>query len=206
MPKPRDVTVVVTPAAILSYPWIAEPQPPLDEKGKSMFSAALIFSDEIMRKFNQFGTSLDPLRAAAKAAATEKFGDKLPTLLRNPNFKSGFRDDGEDKGYPKGAVYINARNERRPGAVYLYPAPDGRPALVLPDDIKDAFYPGAIVRAQVRAFGFDKAGNKGVSFALNNIQLIDGSAPRLDGRAAAEDAFEADATAAPPELDDAGGE
>lgn len=198
----NDVTRVITPVAILSYPWLEDAQPPQEETGKAMFSAALVFVPEIMAKYPQFGVSLDGLKAAAQQAATTKFGDKLPGLLRNPNFKTGFRTDGDDKGYPVGSTYINGRSERRPGLVYLYPDATNKPALVPEDRIREDFYPGAIVRASVRAYGFDKKGNRGVAWALNNLQLIDGSAPRLDNRLSAQDSFEADASKAPASLDD----
>lgn len=216
---------MLTPVAILSYPWLGDPQPPfVDANGKSngkpMHSAALVFVPEIMARYPQYGTSFAPLKAAIEASAKETFGDKLPSLLRNPNFKQGFRTDGEDKGYPADSIYINARNERRPGLVYLWADTDGKPAMVIPqlatigytitdadlDKIKAVFYPGALVRASVRAFSFNHPVNKGVSFALNNLQLIDGTAPRMDSQKAAKDDFSADASAAPASLEDAGAE
>lgn len=208
----NDPTKVITPVAILSFPWFFEAQPPqVDPKtqkpqGKAMYSAALIFDAETMAKYPQFGTSIEPLKAAAQYALNEKFGDKLAGLLRNPNFKTGFRTDGQQWGYPEGSIHINPRNERRPGLVYLWPDASGKPAIVPEDAIKDVFYPGALVRASVRAFAYDKQVNKGVSFALNNIQLIDGTAPRMDGRTAVQDEFTADATKAPASLDDLGAE
>ena len=58
----------------------------------------------------------------------------------------------------------------------------------------DEVYAGAIVRASVTSFSYDVSGNKGVSFALNNVQKIrDGE--RLDGRARAQDDFQADPNA-----------
>ncbi|HKJ88554.1 MAG TPA: ssDNA-binding protein, partial [Gammaproteobacteria bacterium] len=46
------------------------------------------------------------------------------------------------------------------------------------------------VRASVRPFAYDTQGNRGVSFALNNIQLLrDGE--RLDSRVAPEEDFDA---------------
>jgi hypothetical protein len=172
---------------------------------KLYYSAVLVFSPEVMAKYPQFGTSLEPLEAAVKIAGAAKFGEQYTALLRNPNFKPGIRRDVEGKGYPDGSVFVNARNERRPGLVYLYPDPvDGKPATVPDALIEDVFYPGAIVRASIRAFGFDVKMNKGVSFALNNIQLLDGKAPRLDSRKAAKDDFQADASAAPASLDDLG--
>jgi len=203
-------TKLITPVAILSYPWLAEPQAPQDEGGKAMYSAALIFDPAVMARYPQFGPSLRPLQEAAKEAMTDYFGDKLPGLLKSSAFKTGFRDDWEEKGYPSGSIYINARNERQPGAVYLFPNRLGKtdangrllPEQIAPADVEEALYPGAYVRASVRAFGFDKKGNKGVGWALNNLQLVNGSTPRLDSRRAAEDDFDADASAVPMSLDD----
>jgi ssDNA-binding protein len=200
-----NATKLITPVAILSYPWLDEAQPPQEEGGKAMFSGALIFVPEIMAKFPQFGNlgeQFSVLKSIATAAASEKFGDKLPALLRNPNFKPGYRTDGDEKGYPAGAVYINARSERRPGLVYLYPDASGKPAIVPEDRIKEDFYPGALVRAVVRAYGFDRKGNRGVAWGLNHLQLIDGTAPRLDNRKAATEEFSADASLSPASLDD----
>ena len=57
--------------------------------------------------------------------------------------------------------------------VYLWPEPGTtKPAKVEPEKIKDVFYAGAIVRAQLSAFPYDTDGNKGVSFGLNNIQKL----------------------------------
>lgn len=200
-----NATKLITPVAILSYPWLDEAQPPQEEGGKAMFSGALIFAPEVMARFPQFGDlgqQFEALKKITLTAATEKFGDKLPALLRNPNFKPGYRTDGDEKGYPAGAVYINARSERRPGLVYLYPDGTGKPALVPEDRIKEDFYPGALVRAVVRAYGFDRKGNRGVAWGLNHLQLIDGTAPRLDNRKAATEEFSADAAASPASLSD----
>lgn len=200
-----DATKLITPVAILSYPWLDEAQPPQEEGGKAMFSAALIFDPATMAKYPQFGnlgTDFATIKTIAMVAAKDKFSDKLPALLRNPNFKPGYRTDGDEKGYPPGSLYINARSERRPGLVYLYADGSGKPALVPEDRIKEDFYPGALVRAVVRAYGFDRKGNKGVAWGLNHLQLIDGTVPRLDGRKAATEEFSADASLAPASLDD----
>lgn len=208
----QNATKLITPVAILSYPWLDEAQPPQQNDdgtpgtGKAMFSAALVFVPEIMARYPQFGDlgkDFAILKKITGIAAQTKFGDKLTALLRNPNWKPGYRLDGEEKGYPAGAVYINARSERRPGLVYLYPDESGKPALVPEQQIETAFYPGALVRAVVRAYGFDRKGNRGVAWGLNHLQLIDGKAPRLDNRKAATEEFEADASLSPSSLDDA---
>lgn len=54
-----------------------------------------------------------------------------------------------------------------------------------PDLIKELFYPGAIVQAQVRCFTFDRRGNKGVTWGLNALRFLK-DAPRLDSQATPE--------------------
>ena len=190
---------MITEVATLSYPHIAAPQESKDGKpGK--YSAALLFAP---------GTDLATLKAAAIEAARTKFGASIKTsngtvvpiekafdldLLKTP-----FRTDALKKGYPEGTVYINARSDQKPGAVYAYAGPDGKPAPVPAEKVKDEFYAGAQVKASVTAFGYDREGNKGVSFALNNLQKI-GEGERIDGRVAAENEFVADLSQAPADL------
>src|SRR5690606_28313883 len=108
-------------------------------------------------------------------------------VLRSP-----FRTDGvAKKGYPEGSTFINARTERKPAVVAPYKdAATGKPAIIPESDVEAMLYAGAVVRVSLTAFGYNAPQNKGVSFALNNIQFIrDGE--RLDGRMAADDEFDA---------------
>ena len=57
------------------------------------------------------------------------------------------------------------------------------------------------VRASLIAFAYDTQGNKGVSFALGNVQVYDDGA-RLDNRKAAADEFATDLKEKPASLDD----
>lgn len=194
-------TKVMTPKAILSYPHLDEPQPG-QNGGKAKYSCTLIFPA---------GTDLSALEAAATAAAYAKFGAKAKAMLQSGvlTLRGGkgatIRTDSAAKGYPEGSVFVNVRTERQPGMVYLWADASGRPAPIPQEKIVDDLYPGAFVRASINAFGYDNSGNKGVSFALNNIQKL-GDGPRLDGRAAAQDEFEADLNAAPADLADVGAE
>jgi hypothetical protein len=137
-----------------------------------------------------------------RIAAEEKFGDKAKALLASPKFNNPLRStDAEGKdGYPAGSYFLNARSDSRPGLVYPHAGADGRPVAVPVDAIEEAFYPGAIVRAQLSFYGFDREGNRGVGVGLSNIQKL-GEGERLDSRQRAEDAFDADLTAAPADLD-----
>lgn len=178
---------IMTPAAILSFPHLFKPSAaPGSDKLK--YSCSLVFPA---------GADLAELKQAALDAANEKFGaDKVPAMLRSAKLRMPFRDDGADKGYPENAVYINVRSDKQPGVVGVYPGPDGRPMPITDETL---VYAGCKVRATVRAFAYDTSGNRGVAFALNNVQkLADGD--RLDGRRAAEDEFPADESAAAADL------
>lgn len=190
-------TLVVTPKAILSYPHLDKPQAGKKSTDKAKYSAALVFPE---------GSDLSALQAAVIAAAEEKFGTKGVEMLRTGALRSPFRKDAEAKGYKPGSVFINTRSERKPGLVYLHAGSEkdanGKPLPArIPDDkVRDDLYPGCFVRAQLRAFYYDSEGNKGISFALNNVQKL-GDGERIDGRQDATDVFEADLSAAPASLD-----
>lgn len=181
----------ITPTATLSYPHIAEPQRPKKPTDKLKYSATLVFAP---------GTDLRQLEAAVLLAAEEKFGSSAKEKLRTGALKSPFRKDAEAKGYEAGSVFINVRTERKPQAVYLWADPNTKKAAEIPADrIRDELYPGAKVRASIVAFAYDTDGNKGVSFALNNIQKM-GDGDRLDNHVDAADEFNADLNAAPADL------
>lgn len=197
------MSTIITPKATLSYPHLdkaQEPKPGDDGNGKAKFSATLVFAP---------GTDLTALFAAAFEAAKEKFtatfklpnGQMVPiekafelSILRSP-----FRRDALVKGYPEGSIFINVRTERKPGCVFNYKGADGKPAIIPDEAITTELYAGASVRASVRAFGYEAKGNRGVSFALNNVQKL-GDGERLDGRVAASDEFTAELDAAPSDL------
>lgn len=186
----------ITPPAVASYPHLDVPQAPMNGIGNPKYSVSLVFSK---------GTDLSALEAAALEAATDKWGPSAVAKIKAGALKWPLRNKPEDvelKGYPEGSTFINVRSEQKPGTVYLYPDASGKPAQVPDDKIKEVFYAGATVRASITAFAYDRPESKGVSFGLNNIQLIDGTTPRLDGRKKAVDEFEADASMKPASLDD----
>jgi hypothetical protein len=162
-------TRVITPPARASYVQVHEPKPGPDG-GAEKYNISLIFPKD--------STDLSKLEAAIKEAAEAKFGKKVPKNLRTP-----IRDgdiDREDRPEYADSWFMNASSTRKPGLVDA----DRDPILEA-----DEFYSGCICRAEVRFFGYDQAGNKGVGCGLNNIQkLKDGE--RLDGTVSAEAAFE----------------
>lgn len=122
------------------------------------------------------------LKTAAAEAATEKFGKKT-SGLRSPFRKTEEKDNlaelAEDFPY-----YITARSKDRPGVV----GPSGKPV-----DDPEQVYSGRWAKVSLQVFGYDTAGNKGVSFGLQNVQLLDHDEPLAigGGRVSAEAEFEA---------------
>lgn len=181
---------IITPVAVLSYPYLEHPQAAeADETGKMKepkFSATLIFLA---------GADLGALKSVCVAAAKETWTGKAEALIKTGALRFPFRTDWEAKGYPEGSTFINARSNRRPGMVYAHAAPGkSTPMPVDEKDIVDVFYPGAVVRASLNVFSYDVKGNKGVSFALVNLQKLS-EGERLDGRKAAADEFDVQASA-----------
>jgi len=166
---------------MLSYPHLYEATKVNENNPgeKAKYSAAFVFAK---------GVDLSQLKAAAIEAGERKFGAaKFKELLESSGLRMPFRKDAVEKGYAEGSVFINARSDSKPQLVMPYKDPDtGKPAPVTDPEI---MYPGARVRASLVAFGYDTMGNKGVSFALGNVQWL-GDGERLDSRVAAADEFD----------------
>lgn len=135
------------------------------------FSVVMLFSKK---------ADLSALKRAVQNAAIEKWGpkEKWPKNLRMP-----FRDGNEKsdlQGY-KDTIFISASSKQRPGVV------DQRREPITEES--EGFYAGCYARASLIAFAYDTAGNKGVSFSLQNLQkLRDGE--KFSGRRSAEEDFD----------------
>jgi hypothetical protein len=190
---------VITPRAILSYPKLAKAEAG-GENQKPKFSCALVFTREAIAAQPE---AFQAIKTAIMNAAKEKWSDKAEAMFRTNKLKNPLRStDAEEKdGYPAGSYFLNARSDTRPGCVYAHAGADGKPAVIALEDIEEQCYPGAIVRASLSFYSYDREGNRGVGVALNNIQkLADGE--RLDSRVKAQDEFDVDLTAEPASLDD----
>lgn len=155
-------------------------QPQVDKKDpkKKTYSITLLFDKTAY---------LNSMKAAYEAAKNERWPNKKPSSLRSP-FRDGdeVNGDGERKKGPEyaGKVYVTfrAKEDRRPGVV----GPDA--LRVSQEDGK--LYAGCYAMVTYSAYGYEVDGNSGVSFGLNNVQVVrDGE--RFDGRVDAEEDFTA---------------
>jgi hypothetical protein len=167
---------VLTPKFRVSFPNVFRPGKLMQLGAEPKYSITMLFEK---------GADLSALHAAAKAVLEEKWGadkTKWPKNMRNP-----FRDQGEKEfpGYEAGAIFISASSKQRPGLV------DEKVQDIIEEH---KFYPGCYARATVRAFAYDQAGNRGVSFGLQNVQKLADGEP-LGGRTNPAQDFEPVATA-----------
>lgn len=126
---------------------------------------------------------LKALQEAAKVAAFDKWGDKMPKALRSP-FRRNDELDNPIPGIGDDWVIVtfSASEDRRPGVVDQN----------LQDIMDEAeVYSGAWFRCEVRPFAYDNAGNRGVSFGLQNVMKVRDDDPIGGGRAPASKAFAA---------------
>lgn len=138
------------------------------------------------------------LKEEAVLAGKDKFAKafkdangKWPSSIKSP-FKRTETNDKlvaalDDAGlkvedYP---YFLAARSKDKPGVV----GPNGKAEGVEPEHV----YSGRWVRGTVQAFAYDAEGNKGVSFGLINVQLLDNDDELVvgGGRVSAESEFDA---------------
>jgi len=168
--------LVITPNCVLSFPALFTPKP-RSEGGEPVFSCSLIF-DMAAQQTPEYKA----MQAAVVTTAHQKWGGatKMEKLVLP------FKDAGEksDKyaGYDEGFTYVNVWSQKKPGIV------DARLQDVLsPDEV----YAGQVVKVQLAPFPWENTGRRGISFGLQNVQVVKKNAPRIDGRVAANKAFEA---------------
>ena len=182
--KPKAVNIM-TPEFRASFVNVFRPGKPVQEGQEPKYSIVLLFEPGLDLSKPAYGT-LVSLKQAAMDAIVDKWGpDKVswPTGLRLP-----FRKQGEKKydGYTEGGIYMTSTSKQKPGLV------DASNTDIIDEH---EFYSGCYARATVRAFAYDKAGNRGVAFGLQNVQKLRDGDP-LSGRMKAQDEF------SPVETDD----
>lgn len=184
-----------TPVCTLAYPKLATPDA-MNEGDTKQYSVELIFDvDE----------DLSALTTATRNAAQEKWGSKVPKVLKHP-----IRDGDacrESEAYA-GRKFMAARSKSKPKC-YVKDA-DGKIVLVdtlIPSSITDpverdlaikakieeVFYPGCKVVVNVTAAAFD-TGSNGLKFYLNAVMFVaDGERLGGAGGASADDFANVDA-------------
>lgn len=137
--------------------------------------------------FDPVGQKAPEYHALKKAAFEAGCGMWGEPKMRDPTFfrtlRMPFRPAGEKQyeGFEDGFIFITARSKERPGVV------DARlQDITVPADV----WAGQLCRFFVAAFAYSNSGNNGISFALNHVQITKRDMERIDGRVAANKAFD----------------
>jgi len=165
-------TKVKTPKFRVAFPKVFKAES--FQNGAPKYSIVMLFPKD--------STDLSALKEAMKEARDKKWPDanKRPKGLRNPI------RDGDEKTELQGYagnwfVFASSPEDQKPQVV------DQRLNVITE---QSDFYGGCYARATLNAFAYDTAGNRGISFGLNNIQkLADGES--FSGRTSAMDDFDA---------------
>lgn len=173
LPKPAT-TKVVTGKVRLSYCNLFEPRAQ-EEGGDPKYSVTILIpkSDKV---------TLAKLQAAQEAAIAAKWSSKRPAKVASTlHDGDGVKEKtGEPYGDEcKGCFVMTVSSKQKPGIV------DINLNEVLD---KTAIVSGDYGRVSINAYGYDRNGNRGVSFGLNNVQFVEKGEP-LGNRSRAEDDF-----------------
>ncbi len=166
---------IITPPFVLSFPHVFKPKPSRstgnDEYGCTMY-------------FDKEKSDMSKIEAAVNQVVQDAFKGKRAGL------KMPIRDaDDETDNYStydgtEGCWVISAKSVYKIGVV-----DENREDIIDPSEL----YSGCICRASITAYDYNVDGNKGVSFALNNIQkLADGKPLAGTGQKASDEFSEAE--------------
>lgn len=125
------------------------------------------------------------------AKAFKEANGKWPSSIKTPFKRTADNDklvaalEAADLKVEDFPVFLAARSADRPGVV----GPNGKSDGIEQEHV----YAGRWARMTIDAFGYEAEGNKGVSFGLKNIQLLDNDDELSigGGRVSAESEFEA---------------
>jgi hypothetical protein len=162
---------VTTPKFRVSFPHLHEPAGMEGQEKK--YSVVMLFAKD---------SDMSWAKNAIAKVLTERFGAdkaKWPKGMKNP-IRDGDEKETPLAGY-EGHYYLTARSKDKPGVV------DAKCNDIL--DVRDEMYAGCFARATVAFYYYDKAGNRGIGIALNNLQKM-GDGEKFSGKAAAKDEFD----------------
>lgn len=169
------MTSLNTPYGTLNFPTLFKPKPRADG-GEAVYSAVLTFDPA-----QQQNAAYKAMQDACIKAAKEEWGDKVN--LRE--VKMPFRDAGEKAGtwagFEKGHTFISPWTKSKPEIVNAQ-----RQLVLTPEEV----WGGQLVRMNLTPYAWINSGKKGVSFALNHVQIVRTDTPRLDGRGSASTVFD----------------
>lgn len=166
----KEFVKITTPTFRVSFPNVFKPKSNFEGQ-KPSYSIQMLFDKD---------ADIEQMKKAAFDAGVKKWG---PDKKKWPKFRYPTFADGNEKANKlashKDMVVVNARSMEKPGVIdkdyneILEPA---------------EFYAGCYARATLSVYAYEKLGNAGISFGLQNIMKIKDGKP-LGGKKNAKDDF-----------------
>jgi len=147
------MATLISPKGRLSYPHLMERHTKGDYPS-DMYETLLLIPK---------GTDISALKDACEEMLQEVFKGKFKDIseLEHPPIKDG--DEYEDDR--KGHWVIKAKSDNRPQIVAA------NPKIVI--DNAEEVYGGRWAKLSLNLYSYNKAGKRGLSFGLRNVQLLD---------------------------------
>lgn len=158
----------------LSYANLFEPRE--NKSGELRYSTALMIP--------KGHPQVEELRAAIDKEGEAKFGAKWAGMVKKNGLPLKDADEdgtADDKPEYEGVFYINTSSKRKPQVV------DRQVQPILDDS---EIWSGCWCNVSIAVYAFEVPENKGVTFGLNNVQLVK-QGERLGGAPNADEEFEA---------------
>lgn len=186
---PKEGKNVLTPICRMSFPNILVAVP----KNRKKLDSPKVYQLSILIPPT---CDITLLKQAANDCAIAKWGaDKVKAMkIKNPFLKA---EEYKREGYLPGWILMRLSSKAKPSVLATIDGAQVR----LTEDNGDEVYPGRWCTVSINPFTFDEEGNKGVSFGLNNVKLLNHD-ESIGGRAKAEDEFEDTGTGSAASSDD----
>ena len=176
--RTKKMASVRTPIGVLCFPVLWTPKPRA-QGGEPVYQITLVL-DAAAQKSPQW---IECKRSVAEAIDEEFGKGKSADKQFVAGLKMPWRACSE-KNYDgfdvPGGIFIAPWTKQRPGLVDIK-----RNEILVPEDV----WAGMLCRATIAPFAYQQSGNKGVNFALNNVQICGKGERRLDGRKPAKEDF-----------------
>ena len=165
-PKDKEKNRILTPPFRMSFPAVFKPKAPFAGQ-EPCYNIQMLFPKN---------ADLTALKNKIKEVAKETWPQGIPKTFRQP-----LRDGAEKQldSY-KDMIFANAKSKMKPGVV-----DKDLNEIVDPAEV----YAGRWARAKISVFSYNKAGNMGVAFGLENLQILKHD-EAFSGRKNAKDDFD----------------
>lgn len=148
---------VIIENALLSYAHLLEPTA-MSEGQEKKYSVSLVIKKDDEKAVNAIKDAINGTAGELK----EKCGGKLPAKWMNP-LRDGDEERPDDEIY-KGCYFMNVKCNKKPPVIDIH----GKKC-----ETEEEVYSGCRAHVSCTSFAYNSNGNKGISFGLNAVMVVE---------------------------------